>query len=148
MATTEVRSKLNVASVNEWLRGQAIDDPITTVRHSKGYDGRHSTACTMQCLGRQLHPIALRSELPLLNAAAGMSNPTYLLTTVRNNKVVLRRKPDGALLPSAHDVLREHRVMLALQVRYTPSQDLPCSHLMGRDRCPLVGLSASSTRFH
>ena len=44
----------------------------------------------------------------------GQSNPTYLLTTP-SRKYVLRRKPPGKLLPSAHAVEREHRVMTALE---------------------------------
>ncbi len=43
----------------------------------------------------------------------GQSNPTYLLTTPAK-KYVLRRKPPGKLLPSAHAVDREYRVLLAL----------------------------------
>ncbi len=43
----------------------------------------------------------------------GQSNPTYLLTTPAR-KYVLRRKPPGKLLPSAHAVEREYRVMTAL----------------------------------
>ena len=43
----------------------------------------------------------------------GQSNPTYLLTTPRA-KYVLRRKPPGVLLKSAHAVDREFRVMRAL----------------------------------
>jgi aminoglycoside phosphotransferase (APT) family kinase protein len=43
----------------------------------------------------------------------GQSNPTYLLTTP-TAKYVLRRKPPGVLLKSAHAVDREHRVMKAL----------------------------------
>jgi len=43
----------------------------------------------------------------------GQSNPTYLLTTPLR-RYVLRRKPPGNLLPSAHAVDREYRVMLAL----------------------------------
>ncbi len=43
----------------------------------------------------------------------GQSNPTYkLLTPTRN--YVLRRKPPGKLLPSAHAVDREYRVIRAL----------------------------------
>ncbi len=40
----------------------------------------------------------------------GQSNPTYQLVTP-NAKYVLRRKPPGNLLPSAHAVDREYRVM-------------------------------------
>ncbi|MGH6876364.1 MAG: phosphotransferase, partial [Rhizomicrobium sp.] len=43
----------------------------------------------------------------------GQSNPTYELTT-RDRKFVLRRKPPGKLLPSAHAVDREYRVIAAL----------------------------------
>jgi aminoglycoside phosphotransferase (APT) family kinase protein len=43
----------------------------------------------------------------------GQSNPTYLLTTP-GQRYVLRRKPPGRLLPSAHAVDREYRVIRAL----------------------------------
>ena len=43
----------------------------------------------------------------------GQSNPTYLLTTP-DAKYVLRRKPAGVLLKSAHAVDREYRVTRAL----------------------------------
>ncbi len=43
----------------------------------------------------------------------GQSNPTYLLTT-EARRYVLRRKPPGDLMPSAHAVDREFRVMRAL----------------------------------
>ncbi len=43
----------------------------------------------------------------------GQSNPTYLLTTPQR-RYVLRRKPPGNLLPSAHAVDREYKVIAAL----------------------------------
>ena len=43
----------------------------------------------------------------------GQSNPTYRVTTA-TRRYVLRRKPPGALLPSAHAVDREYRVLSAL----------------------------------
>ena len=43
----------------------------------------------------------------------GQSNPTYKLTTPKA-KYVLRRKPPGKLLPSAHAVDREYRVISGL----------------------------------
>jgi aminoglycoside phosphotransferase (APT) family kinase protein len=45
--------------------------------------------------------------------SGGQSNPTFLLTA-DSGKYVLRRKPPGKLLPSAHAVDREYRVLLAL----------------------------------
>ena len=44
----------------------------------------------------------------------GQSNPTYLLTSGQQ-RYVLRKKPPGPLMPSAHAVDREYRVMQALQ---------------------------------
>jgi aminoglycoside phosphotransferase (APT) family kinase protein len=44
----------------------------------------------------------------------GQSNPTYRLTAADGKKYVLRRKPPGKLLPSAHAVDREYRVIDAL----------------------------------
>ena len=49
----------------------------------------------------------------------GQSNPTYLITTPAK-KYVLRRKPPGKLLPSAHAVDREYRVMTALGAQRFP----------------------------
>jgi aminoglycoside phosphotransferase (APT) family kinase protein len=46
--------------------------------------------------------------------AGGQSNPTFLLTA-ESGKYVLRRKPPGELLKSAHAVDREYRVMSALK---------------------------------
>jgi aminoglycoside phosphotransferase (APT) family kinase protein len=45
--------------------------------------------------------------------AGGQSNPTYLLQTA-TMRYVLRRKPPGKLLPSAHAVEREYRIIAAL----------------------------------
>lgn len=44
---------------------------------------------------------------------SGQSNPTYLLES-EAGRMVLRRKPPGDLLPSAHAIDREYRVMRAL----------------------------------
>lgn len=47
--------------------------------------------------------------------AGGQSNPTYRLTGGDGARFVLRKKPSGPLLPSAHAVEREHRVIAALR---------------------------------
>lgn len=49
----------------------------------------------------------------------GQSNPTYLIETPRR-RYVLRRKPPGKLLPSAHAVDREYRVISALHAQGFP----------------------------
>src|SRR6266850_1652272 len=44
----------------------------------------------------------------------GQSNPTYRLSAADGRKYALRRKPPGKLLPSAHAVDREYKVIKAL----------------------------------
>ena len=50
----------------------------------------------------------------------GQSNPTYKLSTPNQN-YVLRRKPPGILLPSAHAVDREYKVITALHGQGFPA---------------------------
>lgn len=59
------------------------------------------------------HVEGFEGPLSVQKFKGGQSNPTYLLTTP-SKKYVLRRKPPGKLLPSAHAVEREYRVMTAL----------------------------------
>jgi len=54
-----------------------------------------------------------RGPLDIRQFQGGQSNPTYLLQTP-DARYVLRRKPPGVLLQSAHAVDREFRVMRAL----------------------------------
>jgi aminoglycoside phosphotransferase (APT) family kinase protein len=49
----------------------------------------------------------------------GQSNPTYRLSAP-SGKYVLRRKPPGPLLKGAHEVLREARVLKALELTPVP----------------------------
>jgi aminoglycoside phosphotransferase (APT) family kinase protein len=44
----------------------------------------------------------------------GQSNPTYRISAADQKRYVLRRKPPGKLLPSAHAVDREYKVIKAL----------------------------------
>ena len=52
--------------------------------------------------------------------AGGQSNPTYLLSA-GSEQYVMRRKPPGELLKSAHAVDREYKVMSALQNTNVPT---------------------------
>ena len=68
----------------------------------------------------------LASRLPDFNGPltvrqfkGGQSNPTYLLETPAR-RYVMRRKPPGKLLPSAHAVDREFRVISALHAQGFP----------------------------
>jgi len=53
----------------------------------------------------------------------GQSNPTYRLS-VGKDELVLRKKPGGDLLPSAHAVDREYRVMKALADSEVPVPEM------------------------
>jgi len=59
------------------------------------------------------HVEGFSGPLEVLRFAGGQSNPTYQLRTP-GRRYVLRRKPPGRLLTSAHAVDREFRVMHAL----------------------------------
>ena len=59
------------------------------------------------------HVAGFEGALRIERFAGGQSNPTYKLIAA-NGSYVLRRKPPGKLLPSAHAVDREYRVMTAL----------------------------------
>ena len=59
------------------------------------------------------HVAGFAGPLEVEQFKGGQSNPTFLLRTPRR-AYVLRRKPPGHLLPSAHAVDREYRVITAL----------------------------------
>jgi aminoglycoside phosphotransferase (APT) family kinase protein len=61
-----------------------------------------------------------KGPLSIQKFKGGQSNPTYLLTTPAR-RYVLRRKPPGKLLPSAHAVEREYAVMTALHAQGFPA---------------------------
>jgi aminoglycoside phosphotransferase (APT) family kinase protein len=60
------------------------------------------------------HIEGFRGPLSVRQFRGGQSNPTYYLEA-GGREYVLRRKPPGKLLPSAHAVDREYRVLTALQ---------------------------------
>ncbi|UUV08313.1 phosphotransferase family protein [Ruegeria sp. YS9] len=68
-------------------------------------------------LGRHIEGFA--GPLSYRKFSGGQSNPTYLLKA-GGSKYVLRRKPPGDLLPSAHAVDREYRVLKALHGTAVP----------------------------
>jgi aminoglycoside phosphotransferase (APT) family kinase protein len=65
------------------------------------------------------HVPGFSGPLTVQQFKGGQSNPTYLLETHRH-RYVLRRKPPGKLLPSAHAVDREFRVISALHRQNYP----------------------------
>jgi len=72
------------------------------------------------------HVEGFTGPLTVSQFKGGQSNPTYRLDTSSGRAFVLRRKPPGKLLPGAHAVEREARVMSALG-----DQGFPVPHVHG-----------------
>jgi aminoglycoside phosphotransferase (APT) family kinase protein len=72
------------------------------------------------------HIDGLRAPIEATRFAGGQSNPTDLLTDAQGWRFVLRRKPGGALLASAHAIDREYRVARALAGSAVPVPRMHC----------------------
>jgi aminoglycoside phosphotransferase (APT) family kinase protein len=70
-----------------------------------------------------------RGPLQVWQFEGGQSNPTFLLQAA-SGEYVLRKQPPGKLLPSAHQVDREYRVMNALRDTPVP---VPRMHALCED---------------
>lgn len=73
--------------------------------------------CLEQFLKKQLPE--LRGPMQLTRIGGGQSNPTFFVT-FENRELVLRKQPASTLLPSAHAVDREFRIMQALSQTSVP----------------------------
>ena len=90
---------------------------------------RHPFALEPLAAYLRQHLPGFGGELSAQQFSGGQSNPTYLLEA-GGRRWVLRRKPPGVLLPSAHAVDREYRVMAALAHSAVP---VPHVHLLCED---------------
>ena len=86
---------------------QAANAGTTPVRDAHRFDEAALAAWMFD------HVDGFSGPLTVEQFKGGQSNPTYRLSTP-NRAYVLRRKPPGALVKGAHDVLREARVLTAL----------------------------------
>ncbi len=66
------------------------------------------------------HIDAVTGPLTFAPVAGGRSNLTYIVTDAVGRRFVLRRPPLGHLLPSAHDMAREFRIISALEPTTVP----------------------------
>lgn len=73
------------------------------------------------------------AECSVTPVAAGLSNLTFVVACAAG-EVILRRPPTGDVLPTAHDMVREHRVISALAPTRVP---VPRTHLLCTDRSVL-----------
>ena len=64
----------------------------------------------------------------------GHSNLTYLLTDAEGREMVIRRPPQGELLPKAHDMHREYRIIEGLWPTDVPVAE-PIAYVDDRDLC-------------
>ncbi|RLV55333.1 phosphotransferase family protein [Aeromicrobium phragmitis] len=68
--------------------------------------------------------IEVAGDLTATRVGRGQSNLTYRLSDERKRSWIARRPPLGELLASAHDVVREHRILAALQDTEVPVPSL------------------------
>jgi aminoglycoside phosphotransferase (APT) family kinase protein len=80
---------------------------------TKPVEERHRLDEAALALWLEANVEGFAGPLTLNQFKGGQSNPTYQLVTP-SKKYVLRKKPGGKLLPSAHAVDREYRVISAL----------------------------------
>jgi aminoglycoside phosphotransferase (APT) family kinase protein len=98
---------------------------MNTIDKQAAFSGTKEVAETLRFDEARLeHYLAERVKgfagpLTVKQFKGGQSNPTYLLSTPAR-RFVLRRKPPGKLLPSAHAVDREFRVISALHKHSFP----------------------------
>ena len=64
----------------------------------------------------------------------GHSNLTYLIVDADNREFVIRRPPQGELLPKAHDMWREYRIIDGLWPTPVPVAE-PVSYQDDRSLC-------------
>ncbi|MGE0826845.1 MAG: phosphotransferase [Candidatus Binatia bacterium] len=76
------------------------------------------------------HLAGFTPPLSVTQTQGGMSNPTFILTDGAGKRYVMRKKPPGKLLPSAHAVDREFRVISALKATAVP---VATAHLLRQD---------------
>ncbi len=73
----------------------------------------------------ETHVEGFEGPLTVRQFEGGQSNPTFQLITP-NRTYVMRKQPPGELLPSAHQVDREYRVMDALWSTNVPVPEMYC----------------------
>jgi aminoglycoside phosphotransferase (APT) family kinase protein len=83
-------------------------DSIEGIDIPRGIDGPKVSAW----FAENVAGVALPLSFELV--AGGRSNLTYAVVDAAGEKYVLRRPPTGHLLPTAHDMGREHRIISAL----------------------------------
>ena len=92
---------------------EPAEDPHANFKGTKPVEERHKLDDAALDAWMHANVEGYAGPLTINQFKGGQSNPTYQLVTP-SRKYVLRKKPGGKLLPSAHAVDREFRVMSAL----------------------------------
>ncbi|MDA1077306.1 MAG: phosphotransferase, partial [Proteobacteria bacterium] len=95
------------------------DVELTAVREGHRFDETALTAYMRE------HVEGFEGTLKVRQFEGGQSNPTFQLQA-SSGTYVLRKQPPGELLPSAHQVDREYRVMKALHNTDVPVPRMYC----------------------
>lgn len=95
------------------------DVELTAVRDAHRFDEGALAAYLRE------HVDGFEGDLRVRQFEGGQSNPTFQLAA-GGRRYVLRKQPPGELLPSAHQVDREHRVMAALADTPVPVPTMHC----------------------
>jgi len=95
------------------------DVELTQVREAHKFD---EAALTRYM---QAHVEDFNGPLTIKQFEGGQSNPTFQLITP-SRTYVMRKQPPGELLPSAHQVDREYKVMAALWATPVPVPKMYC----------------------
>ncbi|MEM1229723.1 MAG: phosphotransferase family protein [Pseudomonadota bacterium] len=95
------------------------DAELTAVRDGHQFDEQALEAYLKEQIAGFKGPLTVRQF------EGGQSNPTFALAA-GDQRYVLRKQPPGDLLPSAHQVDREHRVMAALADSAVPVPQMLC----------------------
>jgi len=100
-----------------------LEDDVTPVRPNHRFDEARLERYLAERMPDFRGPLAVRQFV------GGQSNPTFLLET-SDARFVMRKKPPGTLLQSAHQVEREFRIIKALAPTDVP---VPGVHLLCED---------------
>ncbi len=107
------------STVKSTASSSVRDGASDSERHRHGFDAHALDGYLRDHLGGHA------GNLQLSVLSGGQSNPTFLLAS-GSQRYVLRKKPPGELLPSAHAVDREYRIISALRDTAVPVAQACC----------------------
>ncbi|KAL6056926.1 Phosphotransferase family protein [Balamuthia mandrillaris] len=109
------------------MRNDESDQPSCFPAHTGPVREAHRFSQENLCQYMRLHVRPFSGHIRhLAQFDGGQSNPTFWIMDTDNRQYVLRKKPPGKLLPSAHAVEREYQIIRALQDTPVPVPKTYC----------------------